>query len=744
MVSRPRGVALLVLVVVLGSTVVPVVGLGPTEHTSDPTTDHRVHLTSGYAVASTGIAQVNNSTNHHANPANISIAGDLPGVRDWLSNRLLERLTDGAVELDQGQYERAQSLLGDEFGARFEQFVDVIGETDTESDDDNDEPYRTVHENQEDLTETVETYDETYDSYEEAVDEGNETAVRQHARRLQRLNERVQRHNRTVVGGYRTLENQTGADLEEAVTSVENVSEDIATRQDQIDQDLFTATELVVSPEATTISYTDPLVVEGQLLTDAGEPVANRSVRIQVYTRTRTVQTDANGEFTLQYRPRTVPINQSSIGLEYLPRNSSEFLASNATVEIDVEQVRATLSFEQAPPTTVAFGDQVATAARLELDGEPIAGMPLRAAIGSTPLDRGSTGESGTVTLGSGLPAAVLAGDQAVTVAVGVQDRAVTAEPISQSVTVQPTATNLTVRGDQSGAAELTIDGQLTAVDGDDVADQPVQVTVGEVQRTVRTGSDGTYTLRLTTARLDGENNASVPVTVQFEGQGTNLNASSATTQVSFRGSTADAGGEGPGGIAGVIDPGQLPDEFTRPLAGVAALGVLLLVLAALVVRRRTASSKPGDDGETDDAVGAEDDEPDSQATAETESNRDDGDGLDFTPGKTFLREGDPGAAVRYTYQHLRGYVGPQFGARESDTHWEFFNRCREQGLDESRAVALRQLVETYERMEFHPRPVDADVASLIDRLEAQWRATDPAPSDDEVRGGTPSGAGDD
>ncbi|QLH81351.1 hypothetical protein [Halosimplex pelagicum] len=696
-----------------------------------PTADDRVTRGDGPQLThlggdSGGLAvQANNTTRQHDNPANISEAGDLLGVRDWLSNRMLQGLSTGAIQLDQGQYEQAQSVLGDEFGARLDQYVDVVGETDTETDDDNADPFERTRDAQRNLTETVQSYDETYEAYQDAVEADDEAAARERARRLQRLATDVRRLNRTVIGGYQRLENQSGADLGRATTSVENVTENVTERQREVDEALFTGTALALSSDSATISYSDPLRASGQLTTDAGEPVADREIRVRIAGRDRTVRTDGDGQFQLTFRPRTVRIDRSSLTVRYVPANESPYLASNDSVAVDIEQVTATLSVEEASEQA-AFGDQVEATARLALDGQPVRGIPLRATIGSARLGSSVTAETGTASTSGTLPATVPAGNRSLTVSAGGPNMAVTADPVSRPISVRSTGTNLTVAAEQSPGDTLAVEGTLTTTDSRPVGEQPVEVAVGEaVTETVRTGADGSYALAVDGSQLGVTGNATVTVRARFDGADTNLDNASAATRFTYRNRTALGTGTGDGSspLPSNVFPGEGPISSVA-LGGLAALLVLFVVL--LVLRRRYADgggsstdAASGDD--PDDATGVGPTAAADASAAEPADEISAADGLDFGPAESFLAAGNTAAAVRYAYQHFRGHVAEDVGAPESDTHWEFFERCRANGMDSDQLNVIRDLVEAYEAVEFRPGPADPDADALLAAIDAKW-----------------------
>ncbi|WP_459191551.1 hypothetical protein [Halosimplex sp. J119] len=732
MVGRHRTLAALgfVLLVVAGG--VPATGAVVTApQPSDGVTSPSGPSTLGVDAGSAPLAvQENNSTRQHDNPENVSGEGDLLGVREWLSNRMVERLSTGAVELDQGEYEQASSLVGDEYDSRLEQYVDVIGETDGESDDDSDDSFRQAQRSQRNLTDRVRSYEETYDEYQEAVEEGDEAAAREHARQLQDLASDVQRLNRTVVGQYGTLANRTGTDMTPAVTSIENVTENVTERQEEVDERLFTGTQLEVSPESATISYTDPLRATGRLTTEEGQPVADRTVPFRIANRTYTAETDADGRFQITYRPRTIRTDRPALQIRYDPENTAEYLASNDTVAVDVEQVMGTLSVEQATDEA-AFGDRVNATARLTVDERAVQGVTIYAAADDVQLGHAITDGSGTTTARGRLPANVSDGDRSLTLSAGGPNRAVTADPVSESLTVRSTATDLTVDAAQTTGSTIAVNGTLATADGPATGGQPVEISVGDaVAETVTTGPNGSYSLETDGSQLNVTGKETVSVSASFDGSETNLDGSSATATVEYRAQSVAAGNAG--SIRSLL-LGYLPIN-DLPSAALVGLGALVVLLAVLLVVRRRYTGGSGVDQSamvTADPTGLDDSaDPDPSPAADAAMVASNGgdpvvdDQLDLAPAQSLLAAGDRAAAVRFAYQHFRGHVATDVGAAESDTHWEFFERCRADGMNGERLDAVRALVEAYEAVEFGPQATTSHAEDLIATVDAQWSSS--------------------
>ncbi|MFC7008581.1 hypothetical protein [Halalkalicoccus salilacus] len=68
--------------------------------------------------------------------------------------------------------------------------------------------------------------------------------------------------------------------------------------------------------------------LEGRLVTETGEPIANQEVAFAIGEQTVTTTTDDDGAFSLTYRPTTLPLETSSLEIQYEPAASTEYARS--------------------------------------------------------------------------------------------------------------------------------------------------------------------------------------------------------------------------------------------------------------------------------------------------------------------------------------------------------------------------------------------------------------------------------
>ena len=73
----------------------------------------------------------NNSTVHHENPDDVRSEEDISRLEGWLAGRLSSRLGGSSVQIEQGQYQKARSVLGDDYNGLLSKYVEVTGQTES-------------------------------------------------------------------------------------------------------------------------------------------------------------------------------------------------------------------------------------------------------------------------------------------------------------------------------------------------------------------------------------------------------------------------------------------------------------------------------------------------------------------------------------------------------------------------------------------------------------------------------------
>lgn len=619
--------------------------------------------------------ETTNETVQHERPDSASESGDATKLQRWLGNRLSDQLGSSTVALSEGEYERARELLGEDYDGRLDQYVTVA--SDIEDEGDTGDTYREVRDSQRTLVNQAQQFEAASERYERARENGNTTAARQAAREMDRLGDRISDTGSNTTTGYRSLENQTGTDTSEERTIVNGLVANVSARQAAARNATFVETELAVLEATRDISFVDPLELTGRLTTVNGSEVRNRTVRIEVAGRPRSVTTDANGRFTLSYRPRTLRVDASTVAVAYVPRNESVYLGTGESVPVTVDQVEPELRVRNHTART-GFGQPVGASAVLSVDGEPVGDVPLVAEIDTFRFGRSATTETGTARIMARLPATPAAGDYQLRVAAPLENRAIAPADAAVTVSIASTETTLNATGDRRGS-EATVTGRLVTTEGRPVPNQVVQLTRNDSGlTTVETGPDGNYSATIPLSSGDGAVTGPVRVAVTFDGAGTNLEPARASTVIVTAGEQGGTGSPWP----------ALPADGVL----VAVAGVLVgLSVGAWAVRRRRSADDGGDrPGQSPPAATG------STATAAADSRS------AIERAEAFLEQGAVGAAVRAAYAATRERFEP---ADSVQTPHEL--QATVQSLDEDQRTAFDRVTTAYEREVFAPGTVE-------------------------------------
>ncbi|WP_226022940.1 hypothetical protein [Halomicrobium salinisoli] len=404
----------------------------------------------------------------HERPENVSREGDSEELARWLEGRLAERLGDSAINVSEGQYERADDLLGEEYQDRLDQYVDVAGETDDETDDRTAERLSETRETQREYVDAVRSSRSEYEAYQEARAAGNTTAARRHAREVLRQSERADRLGESLRADLGRIEERTGRSLEESQTAVGNTTEEVTELRGEVAA-TFRETDLTVATNGTAVAFDDPLRIEGRVTDENGTAVANQRGRVLVHDRTYAVETDDEGRFAVTYRPVTLPVDASAATVEFAPPNASAYLAATANASVAVEPVTPTLDL-RVSPTEVEYGQRFDATVRATVDGRPVPDVAVGTTVAGGLPEDARTADDGYARIQRELPAAVRPGDATVRAAAGAPGRALAQANASASLTVLETATTLTVDADRNGST-VTVSGRLVAGESGPVDD---------------------------------------------------------------------------------------------------------------------------------------------------------------------------------------------------------------------------------------------------------------------------------
>ncbi|WP_246999530.1 hypothetical protein [Halosolutus gelatinilyticus] len=680
---------------------------------------------SGAAIATANATERDGETVRHRHPDEYEGESDADQLEAWLSNRLLERLRNSTRALNEGEYELAREYLGEEYRERYEQYVEVAGESDDGSRGDGDAAvFDETASEQARLVDLVETYNETTAEYERAREAGEEDRARDLARELEALAAEIEATGGTVVTNYEIIAAKSGANSSEAGTNasdsaaaVEESVSNVRRLQAVVRTEQFVETELVLDAEAETGSFSDPIRIRGELQTADDSIVANETVRLEIDGHPIDVRTDADGALDFEYRPTTQRLSETTVTVEYVPEAHSAYLGSETAVNASIEQVEPTIA-DLETTGAIGYNESLSVEGTLSVDGVPVDDVRLEVAVGDVTI--------GTVAVTDGafadsirLPAALPAGDRSLTVAFPHDDRALAATSAATSVSVVETETDLRLDVTPIDDDEFRVEGRLATIDGQDVPNQSIAVEVdGARAGPVATGPNGEFSERVTAAAaIDDE----ATVVAVYDDPETNLAA--AETEATVR--PPGSGGSLLAGALSAVSPSTLLVGAIG-LAGVGA-AVWWRHRGSRGVGSTRAPSAEAGAGTASAASAAESGTPETALV----------DAL-FDRAREHLSDGRPERAVRTCYAAVRQACAPDSIGTGTLTHWEFYRQfdpadadvAAERGVDDAAATAvgdrdedvardrdrLRAITETYERAVFAPESVSRrEAARLLD-----------------------------
>ncbi|WP_426962252.1 DUF4129 domain-containing protein [Haloparvum alkalitolerans] len=671
-------------------------------------------------VADTPLQVVNNSTETpppHENPEEASGDGDDDQVASYLAAQLASRLGDSTREISQGQYEHGRTLVGDEYDAILDQYVEVAGDTGNE---DTAAELNETKAEQERLANQLEEYEETREEYEEAVANGDEERARELARELQVQASEISETTTNLDGQYATFEEDLQTDFTESRQQLAELNATVTNESAAIRDAQLVGTTLNATANTSSGSFTEPVEVTGQLVTTDGDPVANRSIGVVVGQRQYSVDTNESGHFSLVYRPVFLATSATDAPVRFNPRNSSAYLQSETTIPLTVTEQTPSETALTTATETVQFDETVEATGTVSIANRTVAGIPVTLSVDGQPLARGETTADGSYTLTGRLPAAVEAGSQSATVAVGLSEAAVASSNASAERRVGSTTTGLDMNASISENT-LSLAGQLTTATGVAPGERQLTVTLeGRHLATITTDTDGTFTHTVTVPETARSAEAIKPV-VTFDGSGLNLEGSEASTTVPLAsGSTSESGNSASElptvpviGLGAVVLLGLLATTWWYVRGG--TLQTYVPVLFGTAPKSSTAAA---DTATADDASTTTPDAATSQAKQLLEH------------AKAADAAGNTTTAVTASYAAARRALQDRVtdADLEAATPREFAARIQDHLQDSS---PLHTLTQAFERATFGETPVDATAAhDAVETAESLVDARQSTPTD--------------
>ncbi len=447
------------------------------------------------------------------------------------------------------------------------------------------------------------------------------------------------------------------------------------------------------------------MVATGELRTFDGSPIANEEIRLDIGNHSERVTTDADGGFSLEYRPTDESLSTDELDIEYVPDTQSIYLGNETTVDVSIEQVEPTLVLTETP-SEVAYGERHSVTGELTVDGRSVDSVPVSVSLGgqqieTIPVRNGVFGSS------SPIPAAVEDGDRELTVRLPFEEQALAGTANTTSVTVRETQSTLSIDEASVSGQEVTVNGSFATVDGDGVRGESLQIRVdGSTVDTVTTEDGGSFG---TTVSVPSSSGGDVTVTAVYTGEGSNLATARAETTVTVSGAGS-----------------QIP---TSVLLAVGFVAVITAGVGLWWVRRSDEGASPGSPERDQGAVTGSR----TPADRSTESTADPVEPL-LERAADQLAAGRPDDAARTSYAAVRRALASRIDGQDSLTHWEFYQTYR--SADATESESLRAVTQGYERAVFDRDDVSKTESMYV--LEAARRlcgleesSDDSVPADD-------------
>ncbi|MDS0300297.1 hypothetical protein NDI76_16240 [Halogeometricum sp. S1BR25-6] len=674
----------------------------------------------------------NNSTVVHENPENASSSEDLEDVREWLSNRMANAVIDCTRQVQAGSSYACRQLDRDypDWAGRYVE----VRRNDAGTAESTDRTLNRTRTDAQTFAEDVETFRELRTEYEAARAAGNEERSRELAHRLVRQSREINRTASRVTSNYDAFSNTTSENLSVASDAVVEIEQNTTTAAEEIREAELVSTTLSAEATRARGSFASPIVVAGRLVSENGTAVSDRQIRLQIGNGTATTATDAEGAFSVRYRPTTERRGASDLTVRYLPTNTSLYGPSDDEVRVTVIQEQATVTVNPRP-STVAFGDALTVAGRVEAAGRGVGDVPVVVSLGGGRLGTARTDETGDYSLNVSVPAAVSEGTAQVVAGLPFEGRALAAADASTTVSIESTATTLSLRGNRTGAGAVRLDGRLET-DSGPLAGREVELAVnGSTIGVARTGPDGRFSTETDLPSAVAASD-SVVVTATYSPAGESLDPASARVTL---GSTASDSSTSLGAfisneIRDIIarltgSPSDASGGISRQFTGAFQLGAAafavasLSVLGLLFVRRREplalargllgGGEKPEQEHEGPRDVAVEEL---NEATVLARSPPSETSLL--TTARERLSRGDTDAAVLAGYEAVRRRLADRLERDSPMTHWELL-RSYESNSTREDAGSLRQLTEAYQRAAFSLQASSEETARMaLDNAE--------------------------
>lgn len=291
----------------------------------------------------------------HEDPRTALGRGSARAAATYLVGSMSNRLVQSARLLDRREYAEAAAELDEDYTDLYARYDDIRGDVGVSPEAA--ERFAVVRTEQLQYIEAIREYQITREDYIEARREADSFRSRRLARQMEFQVETVVQHRDNLLANY-TLMTEMGDRGNETMRLVDQQAESVIALQSVVRDVEFVDTRFRVTVPNSSGSFSYPYRLVGTVTTVDGVPLANTSGQLLVGGQRFPVRTDANGTFTVLYRPTTIPDGAVTVEMRFFVDEESQYLGDRTTVDLFVAQETPQIAV-RTRPSTVGFGQEL-------------------------------------------------------------------------------------------------------------------------------------------------------------------------------------------------------------------------------------------------------------------------------------------------------------------------------------------------------------------------------------------------
>lgn len=647
----------------------------------------------GVELAGTSHAH-NASIPHHVDPSKVTQEGNLSQLEKWYITRMSQKLNDSAIRLAGGEYGKAREILVVDFDDLHGQYQELAEESDVGSDDELSDAYAAAQSNQLEYIEKTRKYRTIRREYNSAIRAGNTSRARILAHRLEVTTLQLNQSRANLQDAYDEIDRGTDTSIETGTQIIEDTYSGIVTSQSVIREREFISTSISVFDSTNDGSYRDPIEFSGQLTAADGTAVDNATIILVTTNTSVTTKTNDSGTFDVQFRPKLVPIDTDQVILRYHPNPSSRYASSEVRTPVQIREIKPELS-ATIEPKILSFGERMTVRGRVSVEDKGIGHIPIEISLDNNRIIRTRTDPSGEFYETTDVPIDLPPGEIPVQSSIPLRNKAIASASYTSEITIKEAPSRLSISGEYDDSDRIIVTGNLTTTNLIPASNQPITLRITRnqdnpsstdtIRQTVYTDLNGAFKTSIglpTRGDFFGSAWTSTRIFAQYEGSQTNLESSSATTDITLQNGNELGTFDRVSRIGTFINRGFGMQNWLF-ITGIAFMVFLLGVFARMIRMHRF---KP--------ANGQREPPSDLLEYAEYQA-----------------QANNPDGAVRAAYNAVRQEFRPNIQNEHVSTHWEFYKACKTSNINEDLLNELQILTQRFERAVFGPASIPIEQA---------------------------------